>query len=198
LNGNKGSFFLRKLIHVAFSLFLLCGTYYLEKRTFLLLLFVCFLAESLWEFIRLKKPDSLPRFLRVKSLLKEREAKTFTDAWYFILGILIASLFLWDSLLQALILIVGISDTVAYFVGKSLDGPKILHGKTLYGSLSFFISTVLILYAFGLTKVVGVVYLFLLAALLTLSEALFKRDNLSIPIVYVLLLTIILNQLKLF
>ena len=131
-------------------------------------------------------------------MLKEREAKTFTDAWYFILGILIASLFLWDSLLQALILIVGISDTVAYFVGKSLNGPKIFHGKTLYGSLSFFISTVLILYAFGLTKVVGVVYLFLLAALLTLSEALFKRDNLFIPIVYVLLLTIILNQLKVF
>lgn len=134
-------------------------------------------------------------------MLKEREAKTFTDAWYFILGILIASLFLWEAWLQALILIVGISDTVAYFVGKSLDGPKIFHGKTLYGSLSFFISTVLILYAFGLTKVAGVVYLFLLSALLTLSEALFKRDNLSIPIVYViyvLLLTIILNQLKLF
>lgn len=119
-------------------------------------------------------------------MLKEREAKTFTDAWYFILGMLIASIFLWDSLLQALILIVGISDTIAYFVGKALDGPKIFHGKTLYGSLSFFISTVLILYAFGLTKVAGVVYLFLLAALLTLSEALFKRDNLSIPIVYVL------------
>jgi dolichol kinase len=57
---------------------------------------------------------------------------------------------------------------------------------------------VLILYAFGLSKVAGVVYLFLLSALLTLSEALFKRDNLSIPIVYVLLLTIILKQLKLF
>ena len=177
---------------------LLCGTYYLEKKTFLFLLSVCFLAESLWEFIRLKKPDSLPRFLHVKSLLKEQEAKTFTDAWYFILGILIASLFLWDSWLRALILIVGISDTVAYFVGKALDGPKIFHGKTLYGSLSFFISTVLILYAFGLTKVISVVYLFLLAVLLTLSEALFKRDNLFIPIVYVLLLIIILNQLKLF
>jgi len=131
-------------------------------------------------------------------LLKEREAKTFTDAWYFILGMLIASIFLWEAWLQALILIVGISDTVAYFVGKSLDGPKLFNRKTLYGSLSFFISTVLILYAFGLSKVAGVVYLFLLAALLTLSEALFKRDNLSIPIVYVLLLTIILNQLKVF
>jgi len=128
-------------------------------------------------------------------LLKEQEVKTFTDAWYFILGILIASLFLWDSWLRALILIVGISDTVAYFVGNALDGPKILHGKTLYGSVSFFISTVLILYALGLTKVISVVYLFLLAVLLTLSEALFKRDNLFIPIVYVLLLTIILNQL---
>jgi len=97
LNGNKENLFLLKLIHAAFSLFLLCGTYYLEKRTFLLLLFVCFLAESLWEFIRLKKPGSLPRFLRIKSLLKEREAKTFMDAWYFILGILIASLFLWEA-----------------------------------------------------------------------------------------------------
>ena len=131
-------------------------------------------------------------------MLKEREAKTFTDAWYFILGMLIASIFLWEAWLQALILIVGISDTIAYFVGKALDGPKIFHGKTLYGSLGFFISTVLILYAFGLSKLAGVVYLFLLAALLTLSEALFKRDNLSIPIVYVLLLTIILNQLKVF
>ncbi len=186
MNGNKEGFFLRKFIHVAFSLLLLCGTYYLEKRIFILLLLVCFLAESLWEFIRLKQPDSLPNFLNFKLVLKERETKTLTDAWYFILGMLIASLFLWDAWLRALILIVGISDTVAYFVGKALDGPKIFYGKTLYGSFSFFITTVLILYAFGLTKVVGIVHIFSLAILLTLSESLFERDNLSIPIAYVL------------
>jgi len=127
----------------------------------------------------------------MKIVLKEREAKSFTDAWFFILGMLIASLFLWEVWLRALILIMGISDTVAYFVGKALDGPKMFYGKTLYGSLSFFVSTVLILYAFGLSKVAGIVYIFILAVLLTLSEALFERDNLSIPIVYVLFLTII-------
>jgi len=191
LNGNKESFLLRKLIHVIFSLLLLCGTYYFEKGTFIFLLFACFLIESLWEFVRLTKSHRLPKFLQMKIVLKEREAKSFTDAWFFILGMLIASLFLWEVWLRALILIMGISDTVAYFVGKALDGPKMFYGKTLYGSLSFFVSTVLILYAFGLSKVAGIVYIFILAVLLTLSEALFERDNLSIPIVYVLFLTII-------
>jgi len=186
LNGSKQGFILRKLIHLAFSLLLYFGTYLLEKSFFTIILFVCFLSVSFWEFLRLKKSPFLPRFLRISSVLKRKEEDSLSDAWYYVLGILFASFMLWDVWLRALILILGISDTLAYFVGKGLNGPRLFGQKTIYGSSSFFFSSLIILYAMGLPNLVGIFQTILCALLLTLSEVFFERDNLSIPIVYTL------------
>jgi len=170
LNGNKLGGLARKLIHILFSALLFLSTYRMERETFLLLLLFLFLSLSLWEYMRLKRPFFLPKVLRFEGLLKEREGKRVSDAWFFLLGVLAGSLFLWGDPLRSLLLVLGVSDPLAYFLGTTISGPRIYKEKTLCGSAGFFLSAFLLLLIFCRDCGLSVFHLFLLALLTTLCN----------------------------
>ncbi len=179
---------LRKIIHLKASFFFLFLTFYLSQKNFNLLVFFLFLMISFWEFLRLRGKFFFLDFFHMKILLKEDEEKRVSDAWYFVLGVFLASLLLWGNEFRALLLVLGVADVMAFFVGKAFGlrwGNRVLlHHKTLYGSLSFFVVTFLILYAFNLWSGENFLYLFLLSLGSTLGELCFRRDNLTTPLGY--------------
>jgi len=73
----------------------------------------------------------------------------------------------------------GLSDTAGYAAGKWLKRPRLLFGKTLPGSLAFFLSALIICLPFGLPLPHAV----LLAAVGAVTELAspYGLDNATVP-----------------
>ncbi|MEZ0344062.1 MAG: hypothetical protein ABWJ99_04590 [Caldimicrobium sp.] len=134
-----------------------------------------------WEFLRLKKPTLLPFKNLWGRLLKNKEKNKPTDAFFYLLGITGATFFSPYQTLGLLILILGISDPLAEISGKILKGRKIFNEKTLSGTLTFFISSLLL--TFWYFKEISLTKMVLFSFILTLTELFTERDNLWIPLV---------------
>ncbi|MGC9108746.1 MAG: hypothetical protein ACP5HI_00605 [Caldimicrobium sp.] len=168
----------RKLFHLFFSLFLYFLFVKLDKKSFQIFLVGSFIFLTIWEILRLKKPSLLPFKNLWKKLLKEREFNEFTDAFFYLLGIIVATLIAPYSFVGSLILVLGISDPLAEFMGKLFKGKRLFREKTLSGSLAFFFSSLFII--FWQFKGLSLI-LIIFSVNLTLIELFTKRDNFWIP-----------------
>lgn len=116
-------------------------------------------------------------------IMREEEKKKISGITYMLSGFLTTFLLFEKSIVIASWFILIISDMLAAVVGKTFPSRKFSNGKSLSGSLSFFVSSAIIIYIYSdyfLFK-----YLFV-SLMLTLVELYAKNfninDNFLIPL----------------
>jgi dolichol kinase len=171
----------RKIVHLT-SLSIPVGYGLTSEKTALLVLSLLFLGFLVVDLLRRYHPRIKSFFGKyiIGKILREGERTTFMGSTYFLFSSLLTIFFFPESIAISSILILILSDTAAALVGKSI-GRVPVFGKTLEGSIAFFVCSLLIVWSYpNLDRVSGS-----LAALgATLVEILPLRldDNLTIPL----------------
>ncbi|MBN2426155.1 MAG: hypothetical protein JXR46_12875 [Calditrichaceae bacterium] len=173
---------IRKLIHI--SSCILPIFYYFSHNGELIKLIAVFLAVGflIADFMRMHFSIAKHYFQRIfLKLLKENEKKyELTGATYLFLGIATVFFIFDKKMAVCAALIVTIADPLAAVIGK-YKGKINLWNKTLEGSITFFIVSLMIVFSFyGLTWEI-----FIVALIVTLMELLPVKlnDNLTLPVV---------------
>ena len=172
----------RKIVHLA-TLVVPVGYLLTSEETVLLFLipfFLCFLTGDLLRHFH-SGLASLFRKYFFGRVLREEEKPTLMGSTYFLFSTILTILLFPKSIAIASLLILIVADTAAALVGRGI-GRISIFGKTLEGSLAFFLSSLLIVWIYpNLNRCSGS-----LAALgATVIEILPIKvnDNLTIPLV---------------
>jgi dolichol kinase len=144
------------------------------------------LAAGVVEFFRLR---GLLRIDLIEKLTKDRESKRPTGSFFYILASLATILLYRKDVAVASIFVLAISDPLSSLAGFRW-GRRPLLGKTLEGTLVFFASAAIILLISGFSVPVALAGS-VVAALTELLSSGAVDDNLSIPLVTGLTLTIL-------
>lgn len=172
----------RKIVHLA-TLVIPVGYALTSEETVILFLVPFFLALLLVDLLRHFHSGMASLFQKYffGKVLREEEEPTFMGSTYFIFSTILTILLFPKSIAIASILILILSDTAAAVIGKWIGRIKIF-GKTIEGSMAFFLTSLLIVWIYPhLDRFSGS-----LAALgATLIEVLPIKvnDNLTIPLV---------------
>ena len=172
----------RKIVHLA-TLVIPVGYALTSEETVILFLVPFFLALLLVDLLRHFHSGMASLFQKYffGKVLREEEEPTFMGSTYFIFSTILTILLFPKSSAIASILILILSDTAAAVIGKWIGRIKIF-GKTIEGSMAFFLTSLLIVWIYPhLDRFSGS-----LAALgATLIEVLPIKvnDNLTIPLV---------------
>lgn len=158
----------RKIVHVGTSLLVVLFAHLFGWSLFIFLgaLFVIVLG--------------LVRLIHPLESISDRTKESVGEI-LFPLGVMIAaSICQTQQSFLIAILILGLADTVAFYIGCFVKSPQLIHGKTIAGSLAFFIVALII----GLTSG-NVLLAFTLAAATTVAELTGTRglDNVTVPCV---------------
>ena len=128
----------------------------------------------------------------LSKVTRKYEMNSYLSATYMLLSFSII-LLIFDAYLCAIAMIISvISDTIAAFVGMKYGKIIIVNDKTLEGSYSFLISTVLILFFFYFNQ--STLILIVVSVISTITELFSstKFDNFTLPIVNAILIYILL------
>ncbi len=172
----------RKLFHVAYGSFLIILILFLHKNAVLFILLVLLLIGLLLSL--LAKFRHLPIITTMLLLFdRERDLKTFPGrgAITFTLGIFLAVFFFTQRAYFLGSIVLTVSDSVATLVGKYLGKKKVpfLKNKTVEGSFSFFVSTMIL--SIITTHDVLVSIVVSLVAMLSEMLGQWLDDNLLVP-----------------
>ena len=142
---------LRKLIHLFDSIIPL-SLFYLSRETLITILapitIIFIFLDIARHHIKFLGKLYLTFFSIVTRDIEKRQ-NNVTGASYYLFGCLIVVYFFEDiKLIMASLLIMSISDSVAALIGVKYGKTKIYGNKSLEGSFSFFLSTLIILYIF--------------------------------------------------
>ena len=133
----------RKSIHIASTIIPL-AYYFLPKFWMLLLLIPATLLIVIIDFVRIESFHVGKLFFRFFSrMLRRHEMTTLTGASYVMVSALICIAFLDKFVAIAALLFLTVGDTFAAIVGISIGRIRIGFGKSLEGSLAFFVSSVI-------------------------------------------------------
>ncbi|MFH1548332.1 MAG: hypothetical protein ABID32_03350, partial [Candidatus Omnitrophota bacterium] len=137
-------------------------------------------------------------FKHLNPLFKPKEKSHLVGTTYFLLGTLIAVIFAPKYIAILSLTFLAISDVAAAFVGERCGRIKIFNNKTLEGSTAFFLTALLIGIVFmqlPLMRTEGLnLQLILWGSLTATLVELFSYkvdDNLSIPVIASLVMTIL-------
>jgi dolichol kinase len=176
----------RKLFHFASTIFPLL--YILTTRTTALIVVIAFLiASSVFEFLRIRgfiEVALIQKYIGIKTTETARP----TGSFFVIVSALITILFFRRDVAVASLFVLAMADPLASLAG-SVWGKRPLFGKSWEGTLTFFVVSLVILKAL-LFAVPAAVTGALVATLTELFSPRFLDDNLSIPIVTGLVLTV--------
>ena len=132
--------------------------YYAGKEPLVMVLFFLALLSLLIDIIRLKNSRVNQVFIRLFGFMLKKEEKNFLNGTtFFLTGALAAIWFFSQKAAIFAILVLAVCDPLASIVGKSLGRIRI-GTKTLEGSLTFFLTALLLSYLFfdGITwSIVG-------------------------------------------
>lgn len=191
----------RKLIHLS-SLWMVVAIYFLTETRAVILFSFCVSCVLLFEILRRKSElvDSLVRKSFLNNIFRKHEsAKSFSPsgAFFVVLAALLSVLFFSKVIAATAFLIMILGDTAAALIGRRYGKTKFF-GKSLEGSMSFFIVSLFILSvsAFhGLPiNILSIVFTALMATFLELfSKKLHLDDNLTIVIGVGAILTVLAN-----
>lgn len=170
----------RRVFHFISALCLLFFSKSLPEKLFSPFLALLTGLSLIWELLRLKFPNKFLLQNIWLPLLKEKEKKHLSDAFFFLLGLFLASLFVSGKKLEFLVLVLGISDPLAGTLGELYGKPFLKFKKSLLGALLFFSSSLLI--AIFYLKI-SLLNLIILSLFLTFIEFFTERDNFWIPFV---------------
>jgi len=122
--------------------------------------------------------------------LKEKEQNKPTGSVFYTVAALITVLVFREKVAICALLVLCISDPVSSLVGRSL-GRHPLFGKSMEGTLAFLFSSLVILTLFSTAGLSVTLAVALIATLTELCTPRFLDDNLTIPIVTGLALTLL-------
>ena len=114
-----------------------------------------------------------------KSITRDSENNSLTGASYVFISSSLVILLFSKSLAIASLMIMSISDTLAAIIGR-LYGSIHINGKTLEGSIAFFLSSVAIVSIFPKLNLLTAIISVIIATITELYSAV--DDNLSVPI----------------
>jgi dolichol kinase len=172
----------RKIVHLA-TLIIPVGYALTSEETVILFLVPFFLALLLVDFLRHFHSGTASLFENFffRRVLREEEKSTFMGSTYFIFSTILTILLFPKSIAIASILVLILSDTAAALIGNWIGRVRIF-GKTLEGSMAFFLTSLLIVWIYpNLNRFSG--SLAALGAALVEILPIRVNDNLSIPLV---------------
>tara|TARA_Y100000766_G_scaffold277837_1_gene283793 strand:- start:1430 stop:2038 length:609 start_codon:yes stop_codon:yes gene_type:complete len=185
-NFNYKNEILRKLIHLFDSVIPL-SLFYISRENLLFILTPITIIFIILDFARhhisyLGKIYST--FFNIVTREIEQKRNNVTGASYYLLGCLIVVYFFQDiNIIISSLLIMSISDSFAALIGVKYGKTKIYGKKSLEGSFSFFVSTIIILYIFmSNLSPFEYIYISLLITLVELFSFHRINDNLTIPV----------------
>ncbi len=185
-NFNYKNEILRKLIHLFDSVIPL-SLFYISRENLLFILTPITIIFITLDFARhhisyLGKIYST--FFNIVTREIEQKRNNVTGASYYLLGCLIVVYFFQDiNIIISSLLIMSISDSFAALIGVKYGKTKIYGKKSLEGSFSFFVSTIIILYMFmNNLSPFEYIYISLLITLVELFSFHRINDNLTIPV----------------
>ena len=185
-NFNYKNEILRKLIHLFDSVIPL-SLFYISRENLLFILTPITIIFIILDFARhhisyLGKIYST--FFNIVTREIEQKRNNVTGASYYLLGCLIVVYFFQDiNIIISSLLIMSISDSFAALIGVKYGKTKIYGKKSLEGSFSFFVSTIIILYMFmNNLSSFEYIYISLLITLVELFSFHKINDNLTIPV----------------
>jgi len=173
----------RKLLNL-WAIFIPILYFLLPQQSSRLILLVVTAVVVVVDFIRLHVNGVKEGFILLfGSFLRRHELTRLSGATYLLLGCLITSLIFKKPVVIAACSFIIVGDTFAALFGQSIRGPK-LFKKTLFGSLAFLLSDIIVI--FVLYKLLPVPFYILLigAVAATILEAfpLPWDDNFAVPI----------------
>ena len=162
---------LRKLIHLFDSIIPL-SLFYLNRESLLFILLPLTIAFCLVDFLRhhvgIIQKIYLFLFDRLTRSI-EKQKNILTGASYYLIGCLFVVYFIHDeSIIMASLLVMSISDSIAAIIGIKYGKTKIYNNKSLEGSFSFLVSTLIILNFF--IPSLSMIKLIFIAIMLTFVE----------------------------
>lgn len=169
----------RKSVHISFGIILLslCSflSYQVIQKTLLILVGLMVIFE-VW---RLFRYESVPLKRLWVPLLKKEEFYRVSDGWWYVLSLVIVSHLIGLSEFKLILLIFTFGDPVAALTGFYLGKHKIFGNKTLEGTMAFFLASLAAVFLWFRELTLETLGLIML---MSISEALFKKDNLFTPL----------------
>ncbi|MCE1165178.1 MAG: SEC59/DGK1/VTE5 family protein [Bacteroidetes bacterium] len=195
--------FYRKLVHIISTV--IPVVYYFTSYEFIITLVgtgtvIMILIDVLKRYSQ--PVGSLYKMVFVRILREDEKdfgKKLFTGGTYYAFGIFLSLLFFSMEVAIASILVMIWCDTLAAIVGKSFGRIRINGSKTLEGSLMFFVTGLVITFILYLlmpafpSLIYGAIALFITTLIELYIDKL--NDNLTIPLVYGFIFTILIKTL---
>ena len=178
----------RKLVHFASAIIGL-SIIYLDREIILPLLILSSIIFPFFDYLRINN-KTISNFYNIYflSITRSFESKKLTGATFVFWGALLTYILFDQKVTGIALIIMSLADAMAAIIGVGFGKTKLLN-KSLEGSFAFFITTFLILYIFEIPIIISLI-VSSLATLTELIEIPKINDNISIPIVVALLLTI--------
>ena len=176
---------LRKLFH--FSGIIIPVIYLLtEKQTALIVTSAIFVVDIVLETLRIK---GFMNVAFIEENMKKEESNRPSGSFFYVLSGLITIIFFKKNIAISSLFILSIADPLSSLLGSRFGRVR-LFGKSLEGSIIFFATSFLILRIFSFSIPIAVAG----AIIASLTELFSSRpidDNLSIPLVTALALTLL-------
>ena len=176
---------LRKLFH--FSGIIIPVIYLLtEKQTALIVTSAIFVVDIVLETLRIK---GFMNVAFIEENMKKEESNRLSGSFFYVLSGLITIIFFKKNIAVSSLFILSIADPLSSLLGSRFGRVR-LFGKSLEGSIIFFATSFLILWIFSFSIPIVAAG----AIIASLTELFSSRpidDNLSIPLVTALALTLL-------
>jgi dolichol kinase len=177
----------RKFLHVFLGIILFYMLIFFPKGIVLSFIVVVMIASLISAYLYTRY--NIPFLTWISTKLDRPSTFPFRGGITFLIGCFIAVL-LFSSFYAALsILILSVGDGIAAIAGHYLGKHKIVKSKTLEGTTAFFITTLIVL-AFFLPGFKAF-FVALILALVELTTPQYIDDNISLPLVSGVLLTVL-------
>jgi dolichol kinase len=178
----------RNIMHILVGLAIL-GIYVLLGKAITMWILLILLFNGLWMHFVLKSGRNLPF---IETILKLVETEDEEENWRglgahtLVLGSLLTIFFFGPDVVVPALLVLSISDALSAIVGHYSDSAVILERRTVLGTITFFVSALIILKFFVPTPIALIVAA--IAAIVELNPL--PDDNVWIPLAVALSLSV--------
>lgn len=172
---------IRKSIHLS-NLVVPLFLYIYDKTLTLYILFPLTILFITIDILRINNPYVKKLYNTFfKSITRNSEDDSLTGASYVFLSSTLIILFFPKSIAIASLMIMSISDTLAAIIGR-MYGVVEINGKTLEGSVGFFLSSIFIVLIFSELNIFIAIFSVIVATCAELYSPI--NDNLFVPILF--------------
>lgn len=187
----------RKYLHIVatspFILLILFIDTYIPRTFFIIVSLFLILVSILFDFVRLKIINKDSLLLKIiNKVLKEKEITSFNASIYLPFALLILVIFFSRPVVIISSLLAAYADPVAALVGLKFGKYKNQYGKTIIGSIAFFLTSLFFIFIVSYILPINLNFIDILITgmLVTLAERYIRilDDNFIIPLTTALIL----------